>query len=254
MTLEFPTRTPDCRQLEAVLPPFVDGEATPAVRATVEAHLAECASCRDAVDAQRAVRALLVTRRATLSEAAPHGLAAEVRRVAVLSRAQSPARWSRLSAFAAAAAVVLAVTGGLSWATGHSSVLLAAQLTLDHLKCFVIDGDDHDHPMTADAAQAHFHQDFGMDVRLPTPPADTHARLVSVRQCLYGEGWIAHALYRVDGEAVSLFVMRGKDVGRAEIDAFGRHATVVTKDDATYVLVAPARLSGVADAVGLEAE
>jgi hypothetical protein len=133
-------------------------------------------------------------------------------------------------------------------------VLLSAQLTLDHIKCFVIDGDNHDHPMTADAAQAHFHQDFGMDVRLPVPPASSRAKLVSVRQCLYGEGWIAHALYRVDGEAVSLFVMRGRNASPADIDAFGRHTSVVTRGDSTYVLVAPARLPGVANAVGLETE
>ncbi len=254
MTLEFPTQAARCRQMEALLPPFVDGEALPSVRAEVEAHLATCAACREAVEAQRAVRALLVSRRARLSEPAPDGLADTVRRVVAAQQAHTTPFWSRYSAFAAAAAVVLAVTGALSFATGRSSVLLAAQLTLDHLKCFVIDGDDHDHPMTADAAQAHFHQDFGMDVRLPVPPEGSHARLVSVRQCLYGEGWIAHALYRVDGEAVSLFVMRGREASPTAIDAFGRHTAVVTKGDSTYVLVAPARLSGVADAVGLEAE
>jgi hypothetical protein len=146
------------------------------------------------------------------------------------------------------------VTGAFSWATGRSSVLLAAQLTLDHLKCFVIDGDDHDHPMTTDAAQVTFHEQFGMDVRLPVPPAASAARLVSVRQCLYGEGWIAHALYRVDGEAVSLFVMDRGAASPAAIDAFGRHAEVLTRGATTYVLVAPARLSKVAAAVGLEAE
>ena len=254
MTLEFPSQAFDCRQMEALLPPFVDGEATPGVRAQVEAHLARCAECREAVAAQRAVRALLVSRRPWLAETAPAGLAADVRRVVSQQQARTTPAWSRVSAFAAAAAVVLAMVGALSWATGRSSVLLAAQLTLDHLKCFMIDGDDHDHPMTADAAQAQFHQDFGMDVRLPVPPAQSPAKLVSVRQCLYGEGWIAHALYRVDGEAVSLFILRGHGSSPADVEAFGRHAEVITKGDSTYVLVAPARLSGVAGAVGLEAE
>jgi anti-sigma factor RsiW len=254
MTLEFPTQAAGCRQMEALLPPFVDGEALPSVRAEVEAHLAVCAACREAAEAQRVVRALLVSRRARLTEPAPDGLADNVRRVVAAEQTRTTPAWSRLSTFAAAAAVVLAVTGALSWATGRSSVLLAAQLTLDHLKCFVIDGDDHDHPMTPAAAQAHFHQDYGMDVRLPVPPEGSHAKLVSVRECLYGEGWIAHALYRVDGEAVSLFVMRGRNASPADIDAFGRHAAVVTRGDSTYVLIAPARLSGVADAVGLEAE
>ncbi len=50
MTLQFPTQPSDCRQMEAMLPPFVDGEATPSVAAVVEAHLTRCAACREAVD------------------------------------------------------------------------------------------------------------------------------------------------------------------------------------------------------------
>ncbi len=252
MTLEFAPQ--DCRQMEALLPPYVDGDATPALCATVESHLARCAACREAVEAQRQVRTLLVSRRTSLAGPAPFGLAADVRRVVAAQEARRAPAWSRVSAFAAAAAVVLAVTGAFSWATGRSSVLLAAQLTLDHLKCFVIDGAEHDHPMTAAAAQVEFHDAFGMDVRLPEPPAGSHAKLVSVRQCLYGEGWIAHALYRVDGEPVSLFVLRGEPASPADVEAFGRHAEVISRGETTYVVVAPARLTGVAGAVGLEAE
>jgi hypothetical protein len=252
MTLQFPGQDSDCRQMEALLPPFVDGEARPAVRAAVEAHLATCAACRSAVAAQREVRALLVRRRAALVEPAPTALAAELRRVVAARPAAHPAR-TRWSALAAAAALVLAVTGGFAWATGHSSVLLAAQLTLDHIKCFVIDGDDHGQALTAAEGQSHFHQDFGMDVRLPVVAADGRASLVSVRQCLYGEGWIAHALYRVDGQAVSLFVMNDPHEAAA-VDAFGRHAQVITRGATTYVLVAPNGVPQVAGALGLEAE
>ncbi len=254
MTLQFPTQPSDCRQMEAMLPPFVDGEATPSVAAVVEAHLTRCAACREAVTAQREVRALLVSRRAQLAGAAPAGLADDIRRVVASQQASTRPVWSRVSAFAAAAAIVLAIAGAFSWATARSSVLLAAQLTLDHLKCFVIDGDDHDHPMTAAAAQARFHDEFGMDALLPVPPASGGAKLVSVRRCLYGEGWIAHALYRVDGAAVSLFVLNDQPQAAADIEAFGRHAEVISVGATTYVLVAPARLSGVAWSMGLEAE
>ncbi len=240
--------------MEALLPPFVDGDASPRMAADIEAHLVGCTACREAVAAQRQVRALLVERRGRLAEAAPAGLAEHVRRAAAAGEASRPPMWSQLSAFAAAAAVVLAVAGGLSWATARSSVLLAAQLTLDHLKCFVIDGDDHDHPMTADTAEASFHENFGMDVRLPVPPAADRAKLLSVRRCLFGDGWVAHALYRVDGAPVSLFVLAGRDASPADIQAFGRHAEIITTGQSTYVLVAPARVSGVAAAMGLEAE
>ncbi len=254
MTLQSPFQASDCRRMEAMLPPFVDGEATLSARTVIEEHLARCSECRAAAAAQRAVRELLVSRRARLAESAPTGLADDVQRIAAVQQAQTTPAWSRVSAFAAAAVVVLAVAGAFSWATGRSSVLLAAQLTLDHLKCFVIDGDDHDHPMSADEGQARLHEEFGLDVRLPVPAAESGAKLVSVRRCLYGEGWIAHALYRVDGQAVSLFVLRDQAASPVDIEAFGRHAEVISAGATTYVLVAPARLSGVAAAVGLEAE
>lgn len=252
MTLEFRRPAPDCRQMEALLPPFVDDEAPPAVRSAVEAHLARCSVCREAAAAQREIRVLLVSRRAHLADTVPVRLAADVRRA--VASAPTPATWTRLSAFAAAAVLVVAAVGTLSWATGRSSVLLAAQLTLDHIKCFVIDGADHDHPMSPDAGQAAFHQQFDMDVRLPVPPAASTAHLVSVRQCLYGDGWVAHALYRIDGEAVSVFVLRDRALSPADVRAFGRHAEVLSRGHSTYVIVAPARLSNVAGAVGLEAE
>ena len=74
------------------------------------------------------------------------------------------------------------------------------------------------------------------------------ARLVERAQCLYGEGWVAHALYRVDGEPVSMFVHAApdrSDAGRRS-PAFGRHAQVRDARCVTYVLVSPARLSAVA--------
>jgi hypothetical protein len=251
MTLPFPSARSECRQTEALLPPYVDGEAAPPARAAVEAHLATCADCRALALAQREVRALLVSRRQRLVDPAPEGLSTDVRRE--VRTATLPAPRPRWTAVAAAAGVVLAVSGGFVWATGQSSVLLAAQLTLDHLKCFIIDGDDRADGLTPASGQAHFHDDFGMDVALPVPTADGRAKLVSVRQCLYGEGWIAHALYRVDGEEVSLFVLSDRHDATA-IDAFGRHAEVVVRGARSFVVVAPSGVPQVARALGLGAE
>jgi anti-sigma factor RsiW len=249
----FPLSADECRQMEAVLPPFVDGDASPSTAARVEAHLARCVECRAAVEAQRSVRALLVSRRASLMEPAPPMLAGSLRTALRRERDSSVAR-PRWSALAAAAAVVLAVTGGLVWGSGHSSVLLAAQLTLDHIKCFVIDGEDHDHPLTADQARAEWRDDFGPDVPVPSPTPDGRAKLVAVRECLYGDGWVPHALYRVDGQPVSVFVLSGRDASPSTIQAFGRRAQVLTSGNATYVVVAPAGIADVAEAVGLGAE
>lgn len=253
MTHSFPQSPTECRQMEAMLPPFVDGCASPEVVRVVAAHLEGCQGCRESVEVQREIRALLVARRSGLAEAAPPGLAAD------LSRAVHPAlvgSWRPwLSPLAAAAAVVLALGGTLVWATGHSSVLLAAQLTLDHLKCFVIDGDAHAHDVPLEAAEASMQQRFGeADLTLPELPGDGRAHLVAMRECLFGDGWVPHALYRVEGQPVSLFVLRGAAPSPAVMNAFGRRAVVLTQGQSSYLLVAPAGLGDVATAVGLGAQ
>jgi len=236
MTVQFPSKPVDCCQIEAMLPPFVDGEAAPRDAAIIDAHLARCATCRNVVLEQREVRTLLASRRTSLSESAPAGLETDLRRLARRPAATAPGAWSRrFSPMAAAAALVLAVTGGLYWGTGQSSVLLAAQLTLDHIKCFMIDGDEEAQPITVGTAELRLRESFGMDVRLPAPSQDGDAHLVGVRKCLYGEGWVAHVLYRVHGEPVSMFVMPAQAAGAADVSAFGRHAAVVTRRGHTYV-------------------
>jgi anti-sigma factor RsiW len=253
MTLEFnPGR--ECRQMDALLPPYVDGQGGDVERARVDAHLARCAACRADVEAQRRVRRLLADRRDVLRGEAPPGLAAELRRHAIAGEPARLGAWGRWTALAAAAALVLAVTGAFAWGTGRSSALLAAQLTLDHIKCFLVDGDDHDAPLTAAAAEARMEAGFGWSVPIPPPAARPDVHLVAVRRCLYGEGMIAHVLYRVAGAPVSLFVVPGKQADAVDLSLFGRHAEVVSRPGATYVLVAPAGLDGVATALGLGAE
>ncbi|MGE0123417.1 MAG: zf-HC2 domain-containing protein [Vicinamibacterales bacterium] len=239
--------------MDALLPPYVDGEASAADRARVVAHLERCAECRAAAEAQQQVRDLLQARRGTLGARPPATLAASVRAAAGAGPSPVLGWRGRLSAMAAAAALVLAV-GGVMWATGRSPVLLAAQLTLDHIKCFIIDGDDHAHPFTPAGAEAAMTEQFGWSVPIPAPPARPDVHLVAVRRCLYGEGMVAHVLYRVAGQPVSLFVMPDSQAAAAEFSAFGRHAEVRSQGGVTYVLVAPAELGGVAAAVGLEAE
>ena len=62
----------------------------------------------------------------------------------------------RLTAFAAAAMVVLTLGAVLlPVATVRSTAVLAAQLALDHLKCFTIEGDADGEPIAGGAGRGH---------------------------------------------------------------------------------------------------
>ncbi len=127
-------------------------------------------------------------------------------------------------------------------ATVRSTAVLAAQLALDHLKCFTIDGDADGEPIAGGAgrsdAQAglRFHRD-----RAGVAAAE-QLELLAVRRCLYGDGRAAHLLYRVNGEPVSLFILPGLTRPAAELSLFGHDEVVWTQGDRTYMLVARGRV------------
>lgn len=187
-----------CEQLEPLLAPYADGELPAAEQARVLAHLHICASCRRAVDIQQQVRETLSARRSGLADSAPPGL--RTRLAARLAGERAPVvdpGWrTRLSAFAAAALVVLAVGAvALPIVTERSTVVLAAQMALDHLKCFTIDGHVHDEPITEADAEAELLREYGWQLDVPPTLGPEGGRLVAVRRCLYGDGRAAHLLY-----------------------------------------------------------
>lgn len=234
--------TMDCQQIEASVTAVADGGATADETARVTRHLASCAPCRDLLAAQTAARAVLRARAAQLSPAAPPGLRV---RLAATARAEhvdafDASRWrSRLSAFAAAAVVVLALGALLlPVVTARSTVVLAAQLALDHLKCFVIDGDAHASPVSKAEAEAIIERDHGWHASVPA--STDGLTLVAVRHCLYGDGLAAHVLYRAEGQPVSLFILPEVERRAPEVGVFGHDEVVWTQGERTYVLVSPA--------------
>ena len=112
----------------------------------------------------------------------------------------------RLSAFAAAAMVMLTLSAVLlPIATVRSTAVLAAQLALDHLKCFTIDGDADGQPIAKADAEATLLRDFNFSVSVPASLPSAQLDLLAVRRCLYGDGLGAHCCSR-HGEPVSLFI------------------------------------------------
>lgn len=234
-----------CDTLEPLLAAYVDGTATESERQQIDLHLDACAPCRQAVAVQQEVRQLLVARGRLTAAVAPPGLAT---RIAATLAAEQPAvlgpGWRfRLSAFAAAALVVLALGAvAVPVITGRSAVVLAAQLALDHLKCFLIEPHDHGEAVTVEEAQSELKRDFGWDIAVPPTPGLPDSRLVAVRRCLYGEGRAAHLLYAVDNRPVSLFILSGVEHAAAEVSLLGQDEVVWTRDGRTYLLVGASAL------------
>jgi anti-sigma factor RsiW len=235
-----------CREIEDKLPSYVDGVET-VNAAAIAAHLETCDACRRSAHAQSVARTVLRARGAELSAMAPPGLRTCLRALAEAERAsgrQAAAGdilgWTgRLTAFAAAAMVVLTLGAVLlPVATIRSTALLAAQLALDHLKCFTIEGDADGAPISKAHAEATLRNEFDLTVAVPPSLEAERLELMAVRRCLYGDGRAAHLMYRLDGEPVSLFVIPGLTRPAAEMSLFGHEQIVWTQGDRTYMLVA----------------
>jgi anti-sigma factor RsiW len=240
----------------------VDGVARAEDARQVSIHLSTCESCRRLTEAQRSVRMVLRARSAEIAPIAPPGLRT---RIAALADESSRVRqaalgWpGRLSAFSAAVVVVLIVGAVLlPIVTARSTVLLAAQLALDHLKCFVIDGDAANTPITPAQAETTIQTLYGRTLRVPEAVASEGMKLVAVRQCLYGDGQAAHLLYRMNGEPVSLFIMPGLVQPGADLEVLGHSQIIWSSSGKTYVLLAKTgqieRLHRVASRFQIEAQ
>jgi len=233
----------DCKQFEGSLAAVADGGATPDDAARVARHVESCAACRQALAAQTTARTVLRARAAQLAVTAPPGLRTRITATARAERAGAGIlSWrGRLAAFSAAAIVVLVIGGALlPVVTSRSTVVLAAQLALDHIKCFSLDGDADGPAISKADAEATIKHEHGWTVDVPASAEAEGLALLAVRRCLYGDGFAAHVLYRVQGEPVSLFVMPGLTRPAAELGVLGHDTMVWTRGDRTYMLVAGA--------------
>jgi hypothetical protein len=180
------------------------------------------------------VRDLIRSRRHLLtSETAPARVRARAESLPLAARRASTAglwRWPL-----AAAAVLVLAFAGLRMATGSSTVVLAAQLTADHVKCHWLQDDRLTRtPAAVHAALA----SRGFDMPVPPGSSDGRLRLVGGRRCLTGEGRDAHILYRYDGRRVSLFLIPHDARRPQTLDLLGSHTVMWPRPKGTYVLVA----------------
>jgi anti-sigma factor RsiW len=224
---------PSCREIDPLFAPYIDGEASADERALVDAHLAACPKCRHHTALQAAVRQTVRTK--LCRPCAPEALRTRCRAAARAGMGPFGTTRSMLVSLSMAAALLLVVGGVLLYAlTGLSPTVLAAQLTVDHVTCFVVH--DSDAPVDVRAGEERYARDYGGDIRLPRVSV-AGLQLVNIRRCFCGEGVAAHAMYRLDGRPVSLYVIPGARRDRVSTDVFGHDAVIWSKHDATYVLL-----------------
>jgi anti-sigma factor RsiW len=221
-----------CREIDPLVTPYVDGETTAAERALMDAHLAACPPCRQRMEAEATVRQTLRAR--GCQPCAPEQLLHRCRKATTpIGRLTCSYSSTSLSIFAAA----VLMAGGVSayGLTRMSPTVLAAQLTLDHVKCFAA------HPSTlpvdARATEDQFARDNGWRLHVPMAPDADGLQLVGVRRCFCAEGPAVHVMYRHGGEPLSLYVLPHVTRAAATADIFGKNALIWSDHDMTFVLL-----------------
>ena len=235
-----------CRDLEPYFAAYVDGDAPPERRATVQAHLERCPPCREAVAAERAARDVLSARRGELRACASGALRARCAAHCAARRGGGAAgrvgpRWRAMVPLSLAATLLLAVAGVFVYSAVDQVDALAAQVTADHVKCrvFVPDrGGD------AAASAAHWVAANGWSIAVPESAPEQGLEFLTVRRCLVTGGRTAHMMYRWRGEPLSVFVVPSEiDSLQAErLSArFGHESVMWSSGGRTYILVARSR-------------
>ena len=225
---------PSCREIESLVTPYIDGEASPSERAVVDAHLAGCPPCRQRAAAETSARDTVRTR--LCRPCAPEHLRERCRAAANCTPTHGRSFRRTIASISMAAALIFVVGGVLLYSlTGLSPAVLAAQLTLDHVTCFAVH--DADERLDARASESQYARQYGVAIRIPEAATGAGLQLVGVRRCYCGEGAAAHVMYRLNGVPVSLYMIPDSSRERASADVFGHDSVIWSTKSTTYVLV-----------------
>jgi len=243
---------PDCSRIDPLVTPFVDGELPQDEQQTLTQHITACPSCRGKVMAEQAIRSVIRTRRSELSgppapadlkarcarlQSSPVPAAPSVKAEPTNIRSFRPSAWrARLAPFAVAATILLVAGAFIYQATRGSSRVLAAELTMDHEKCFRLNrllGTQH----SPERVEAEMASGFDWNVHLPDDSGQGELNLVGSRPCLSGEGKVAHIMYTHNGQPVSLFMLPSETRASELVQVFGHKARIWSEGGRTFVLV-----------------
>jgi anti-sigma factor RsiW len=244
-----------CQSIDPLVTPYVDGELAAEDRTIVDEHLHRCPPCHTRVAVEAAVRDLTRALKPGLTaERAPAALhaqcsklarqraeAAGIQRGATLrpsARGVLKAPWHALQPRVVALALTSLLVAGafLYVATLYSARLLAAELCADHLTCFAANSvlGTHDGPAAVESAML---STFGWHLHLPDQFDARGLELVGARRCLYGEGRVAHLMYRDRGRPVSIYMLPKSVRAEDFVETLGHEVAIWSSGDRTFVLI-----------------
>jgi anti-sigma factor RsiW len=252
----------ECRDIELLFAPYVDGEATTADCASIEAHIRACPSCQAKITCERSVREALVMRRASLRPTASDTLrrrceACQPAAPPLSPRSTTRRTWVPLSMVAT---LVLALSGVFFYGLRGGSQALAAQLAVDHVKCFEFAPDPSVIP-NAEALSREWTAMRGWTLHVPASAPREELQLLGVRRCISTEGQTAHLMYKWRGQPLSVYVLNSAHprIGAMPqiVERLGQEAIMWSKGGRTYAVVTrgrPSEIEHVADYVRTVAE
>jgi anti-sigma factor RsiW len=232
----------ECRELEPLFAAYVDGEAGQVDSATLEAHFRNCPACRDRVACERVVRNAVAAERHRLRACA----SAELRQKCVACR---PASRGAASVFARktwvplsmVATLVLAVAGVFVYGLKGGTEALAAQLAVDHVKCFEFAAPPTIIP-DAKTLGREWAESRGWTVKVPESEANEQLELLGIRRCISTEGLTAHLMYKWRGQPLSVYILNSGHprVGPVPrlVERLGQKEIIWSKGGRTYAVVA----------------
>jgi anti-sigma factor RsiW len=242
----------------------VDNLLGPDERARVDRHLRSCGACRAIAAVESGGRTVLRHQASrVLAEPLPPGLRTRCEALARervrlgATRAMRGATtgtglaglmstWPRSLVPTIFSVLLLVFTASalFSLATRRSDAVLAAQLTADHSKCFKLFSAGESSVVDARQVERMLAEQYGWGIHVPPSSAAAGLRLIGARRCLYADGLIPHVMYRANGQDVSLYVLNGVTRKATDLVTFGHRSRIWTRDNTTFVLVAPADETG----------
>jgi anti-sigma factor RsiW len=244
-----------CREVEPLFASYVDGETAPPERAEVDAHLIKCPPCRDRVAGERTAREILKARATELRAPAPEPL--RVRCAACAGDTAHPGSRASVASvlrrrpwvpLSLAATLVLAVGWVFLFGLNDRVEALAAQLALDHVKCFQFPPSSRNGGDAASLSRE-WSAKQGWSISVPSSVPAEQLELIGVRRCLSSQGRLAHIMYRWHGAPLSVYVLNSSVTGalqtppaeEAIVAKFGEEAVIWQSAGRTYAVVGRGR-------------